>query len=491
MPRRNIERTRANEAVIAQWPPDGDPAYGDVVPGRKVLEDFANGLAGGATAAVFPWSPGYDQDRQGNPLYPARPKVIVYCETPADIALSLAFAKRWGWPPTCRSGGHSTAGFSVNNSMVIDVSRLSYVTVDTKKRLARVGAGTSFAVVDSTLDYYKLHFPGGGCGDVCVGGYVQGGGYGFTSRMFGMSSDNVVELTIMLPDGKVVVARADSAGALEKELFWAVRGGTGNQFGVLMEVVYTLVPLWKVWGFAIVWEASKAAAALDVLQRQWMRGKTSKQLGYQLALASIKGKPQLAMLGMWNGTEATGRALLDPLVQATGGSYDHSRVETYAFLNQWLLDDTLDPPTGDIVELKRAGYLAKPLGVAGWQKVVDAFLGAPNKYGLAIIEAYGGRIAEIPATDSAFVHRAVDGDFFVDSFFDASGSPTSEAQAQQWLDSMLSAVAPGLNDEVYQNYPSRNLPDYKHAYWVDAVTRLETLKQQVDPAGLLDFDQTV
>src|ERR1700750_377523 len=111
---------RANEAVIAQWPPEGDPAYGDVVPGKKVLEDFAKQLAGGATAAVFPWSPGYDQDRQGEPLSPAPAKVLVYCQTPEDVALSLAFATKWGWSPTCRSGGHSTAGFSINNSMVID-----------------------------------------------------------------------------------------------------------------------------------------------------------------------------------------------------------------------------------------------------------------------------------------------------------------------------------------------------------------------------------
>jgi FAD/FMN-containing dehydrogenase len=295
----------------------------------------------------------------------------------------------------------------------------------------------------------------------------------------------------MLPSGELVVARADSSAARDQELFWAVRGGTGNQFGVLLEVVYQLVPLKDVWGFAIVWDATKAAAALDVLQRKWMRGKTSKQLGFQVALASVKAQPQLAMIGMWNGSETTGRAGLDPLVTATGGSYFHSRVGTYAFLNQWLLDDTLDPPTGDIVELKKAGYLANQLGVAGWQKVVDAFLKAPNKFGLAIIEAYGGRIAEIPADASAFVHRAVDGDFFVDSFFDASGSPTSQAQAQQWLDAIMTAVAPGLNGEVYQNYPSRGLANYKTAYWGSAVKRLETLKKEVDPTGLLDFEQTV
>jgi FAD/FMN-containing dehydrogenase len=289
------------------------------------------------------------------------------------------------------------------------------------------------------------------------------------------------------------VARRDSKDARDRELFWAVRGGTGNQFGVLLEVVYQLVPLGDLWGFAVVWDPTKAAAALDTLQRDWMRGtKASKQLGYQLALASVGGQPSVAMLGMWNGTRASGKAVIDPLQTATGGVYKEDKVDSYLVLNEGLLD-ILDPPVPGLVELKRAGYLTTPLGQTGWQTVWDAYVKAPNKYGLALVEAYGGRIAEIPASDSAFVHRAVDGDFFVDSFFTVPGATelTSRGTAQQWLDSVMSAAAPGLSGAVYQNYPDRALTGYKEAYWPGVVARLEALKQKVDPDGLLDFEQTV
>jgi len=93
-----------------------------------------------------------------------------------------------------------------------------------------------------------VHTPGGGCPDVCVGGYMQGGGYGFTSREFGMNCDNVVEFHMMLADGSIVVANPNQ----NRNLFWAVRGGTGNNFGVLLSVTYKLYSLYNVWGWGLI-----------------------------------------------------------------------------------------------------------------------------------------------------------------------------------------------------------------------------------------------
>jgi hypothetical protein len=76
--------------------------------------------------------------------YQAFPQIIVYCEVFSDAAAALAFAREWKLSPVCRAGGHSTAGYSVNNGMIIDVSRLSYVVVDSRAKRAVVGAGTNF-----------------------------------------------------------------------------------------------------------------------------------------------------------------------------------------------------------------------------------------------------------------------------------------------------------------------------------------------------------
>ena len=478
---RNDLVKRARERRAADWPPEGDPAFANVVPTRAECAAFATSLVG---AAIFPWSPGYAADSQANPMYPAYPQVIAYCAVPADVALSMDFARAWNYQVTVRSGGHSTAGYSVNDGFVIDVSRISYVSVDPVAKLARVGAGTSFQVVDSVLDSYRLHVPGGGCGTVCVGGYVQGGGYGFTSRMYGMSSDNAVEITLMQADGTIVIADDKR----HPRLFWAVRGGTGDNFGVLLEVVYTLSDLHVVWGFALEWSAADAPMALAKIQASYMRGNTSLKLGYQCALATIGGVPKLAMLGMYDGSRADGLKVLGEL--ATSGTLVTDEMATYAVLNEGLLS-ILTPPSEGMFELKRSGYITKPLGVAGWTKIVDYFATTPNPVDIAIIEAYGGAIETVSVGDSAFVHRNVDMDFFVDSFFEKTGKFTTEAAASAWLDGFMAVVQPYMNGQVYQNYPERGLADYKQAYWAGAAKELANVKAEYDPTGFFQFEQNV
>ena len=72
--------------------------------------------------------------------------------------------------PVCRSGGHSAAGYAVNNDIIIDLSRMNFVVVDPERKRATVGAGATFRLVNATLDAYGLHVPGGGCDDVAIAG---------------------------------------------------------------------------------------------------------------------------------------------------------------------------------------------------------------------------------------------------------------------------------------------------------------------------------
>ena len=94
---------------------------------------------------VVPGMPDYEADRVSNPLFQEFPKIIVYCATFADVRLSLQYAQRYKWWVTSRAGGHSTAGFSVNAGIVIDVTAMRYATVDPKAMTMTVGAGTRLA----------------------------------------------------------------------------------------------------------------------------------------------------------------------------------------------------------------------------------------------------------------------------------------------------------------------------------------------------------
>jgi len=435
---------------------------------------------------VLPGMPGYDRDRAGNPLYEAAPLAIAYCATVSDVALMLDLARSRSLWVACRSGGHSTAGFSVNNGLVIDTSLLNGIAVDAERREARVGAGVNFGQLNSTLDIYQLHVPGGGCATVCVAGFMQGGGYGFTSRQYGMNCDNVLGFSMMLADGSIVQASRD----VNRDLFWAVRGGTGNNFGVLLDITYRLHDLYQVWGFGLHWHLEQAPDVLVTLQAGFMDTGAPAALGHQVFLGTSKHGKGLTMLGMFNGSRADGLAALAPLLRLGAPQLVADRIDTYHALNEGLLDE-MTPPVDGLIEFKRSGYLAAPLGRAGWQHLSDALRDAPNPFALIGLEVYGGAINAGPEPANAFIHRDVSCNLFIDSFFDEAGQPTSRQQAQAWLDETFGAIAPSLNGHVYQNYPVRGLPRFWDAYWGPAYPALRAVKDRYDPGNLFRFEQSI
>ena len=442
---------------------------------------------------VVPGMPEYATARLGNPVYPHlfAPRIVVYCAVPGDVRVCLEAARHHGWRTTCRSGGHSSAGFSVNDGMVIDVSLMSYVAVEPYARRARVGSGTNLGQLNAVLGAYRLHVPGGTCDDVGVAGHMMGGGYGFTSRQYGMNCDRVVGVTVMLADGSIVEGSPD----VNPDLHWAIRGGTGNQFGVLLDVTYELAELHELWGFCIRWDEEDAAEALAALQSGYMRRGASDELGYLAVYTTFADRRGLAVVGTYNGRGDEGRRELEPLLGIESASLTIDRTDTYANLNDELLDvlpGIPPPPAGQgVYEAKQPGYIVEPLGVDGWQQVIDYYRTTPNPYNIVVIEPYGGAISAYPAEDSAFIHRAVDMDFFVDSFWGGAPDGPKREQAEDWLAGYLELVRPWMNGHVYQDYPSRDLPGYRWAYWGHAFPSLLAVKQKYDPEGFFDFEQSI
>ena len=487
MPRLGHPRIEGRPATPeTTWPGAPGDALAPIGLSRGDLERMDGALSG---TIVLPGSPSYDADRQGNPLYPASPRIIVKCATFNDVRLALGWALEHGWPMTCRSGGHSTAGFSLNDGMILDVSGINGIGIDTAAGTARVGAGARFGPINSTLDLYGLHVPGGGCPTVGVAGYMQGGGYGFTSREFGMNCDNVVEVTVMLADGSLVVASEKE----NKELFWAVRGGTGGNFGVLLEIVYRLVPLREMWGFALEWPIDEGAEALAALQRGFMGSAGDVKVGYQLAIATQATGPAVVMMGMYHGTRLAGMEAIADLRAVGSPQLLIDRESTYADLNESLisaLPGVPEAPGQTTYELKRCGYIARTMTLGDWETVLDYFQKTPNPWNIVGIEPYGGAIAK-PPSKNAFIHRDVSMDFFIDSFFSPEWGDNGADAAQAWIAGYMEAMQPFFNGRVYQNYPWRGLPNYEDAYWGDAVGKLRDVKLAVDPDDFFHFEQSI
>jgi FAD/FMN-containing dehydrogenase len=443
---------------------------------------------------VLPTDATYHRDRQML-LFSVQefPQLIVFCEVFEDARRCLEFAAKYDLRVSIRSGGHSTAGYSVNSGMLVDMSRIKHVVVNPKTRRATVGAGATIGDLNAALNMYGLHVPSGGCHDVCVAGYMQGGGYGFTSRKFGMNCDNVHEVLVMLADGKIVVANSNK----NADLFWAIRGGTGGNFGILLQVIYDLHELGDVWGFGLQWPIdsahgiANAAAALLVMQTNYMQTGAPPEVGYMTFLAWQDETPFVVMRGMYLGPKRDGEAAIASLKKCAGCTFKDFGVGRYSDLDHTLIESPPGlPQVPDLArEEKQSGYIARKLELKDWTHVIDGFLQSPNRSSLVCIEPYGGRINEIPATSNAFIHRKVDMNMFLDVFWMSEDQEKKDSIA--FLDRFMAMMEPYGNGETYQNYPRRTQLDFRRRYWGASFERLLAVKQKYDKTNFFQYGQSI
>jgi hypothetical protein len=439
---------------------------------------------------TWPWDVDYEKDRRGfDPAFNEYPLLIGHPETPGDVAWLLDLSRKLKLPVSCRSGGHSTAGYCVlPGGIVIDMSLFDDVHIDPDRLLGRVGAGVTFRKLNKMLDQYGLHVPGGECEDVCIGGYMQGGGYGLTSRQFGMNCDNVVEFTMLTYDADgahLVVANATR----NPSLFWAVRGGTGNNFGVLLDVTYQLHFLGMLWGFGIKWHDLKdAPAALLEMQNSYMKVGASPKLGHlPVIMVQQKDKsPSLGTYGLYNGTREEGEQAIKALMAVGNPTLVQDMMNSYAVLNQIIIPDPNLPPgtTSFPPEIKQSAYISRPINLQGWTAIVEYFSTRPNNTNAFFIEPYGGAINAGPKTDNAFVHRDVYMNIYVDSFW--FGDNERQA-AEEWLDGYMRILADYANGQQYQNYPRRGTRGYAEAFWGSSYPKLQQVKFEFDPLNVFKF----
>jgi FAD/FMN-containing dehydrogenase len=199
---------------------------------------------------IGPDDPGYEEARAlFNAMIDKRPAVIVRCASAEEVAKAVGFARSHDLPVAMRGGGHNGGGLgSVDDGVLIDLSLLRSVSVDSDSRTVRAGGGCTWAEVDAATHAHGLAVPCGVISTTGVGGLTLGGGIGHLTRGCGLTIDNLLAAEVVLADGQRVRASADES----EELFWAVRGGGGN-FGVVTEFTFRAHPVSDVVGGPTFW----------------------------------------------------------------------------------------------------------------------------------------------------------------------------------------------------------------------------------------------
>ena len=211
------------------------------------IKAFASKLKGNI---VLPSDTNYDETRKVyNAMIDKRPGLFAMCETEDDVIASVNFGRENNILVAVRGGGHNGAGLGLcNDGLVIDLSGIKSVAVDTAKNTVKVGGGNIWNEVDTVTHKHGLAIPSGMISTTGVGGLTLGGGVGYLTRKYGLTIDNLIEAEMVLADGTLVTVNATN----NTDLFWAIRGGGGN-FGVVTSFTFQAHPVKMVTGGPTLW----------------------------------------------------------------------------------------------------------------------------------------------------------------------------------------------------------------------------------------------
>src|SRR5689334_10302834 len=208
---------------------------------------------------------GYEEARQiWNAMIDRRPALIVRCAEAADVPAAIAFARRNRLEISMRGAGHNIAGNAIcDGGLMIDFSNMKKVQVDRAKRRAFVEPGATLADLDEATQAHGLATPVGINSTTGIAGLTLGGGFGWLTRKYGMTIDNLISAEIVTAEGKQIRA-SESENA---DLFWAIRGGGGN-FGVVTRFEFQLHPVGpEVFAGLMVFPFAQAKKVLEQYRR--------------------------------------------------------------------------------------------------------------------------------------------------------------------------------------------------------------------------------
>jgi len=460
---------------------------------------LARGLSG---SLLRPGQGGYDGARQlFDPRHDAiRPAAVAVVRTPADVAECVRFAARYRVPVTARSGGHSYAGWSTGPGLVVNLSRLSTVDISgaagagVSGGAAVVGAGTKLIDVYARLAARGLGVPGGSCPTVGISGLTLGGGIGVVARAFGLTCDNLVGAEVVTADGAV----RSVDGSRDADLFWALRGGGGGNFGIVTSFRLRTRSVGAVAHRFLRWPWSAASRVVPAWLA-WVAG-GPEELWSNLHLdAGPGGAPSLRATVTYLGDGVAADRLVDRLAAGAGEPSGRSG-GTLGWLDTMKLMAGCSGQTvascGRYERQSWAGssdVIATPLPAAGARALVggvERFAASGGALSV-IMDGLRGAVGRVGRGETAFWHRDALCTVQYYAALPAGASRSTVDARYAGLHALRATMRPYTSGGAYVNYLDPGLAGWQRAYYGGNYPRLQRIKATYDPGRVFDFPQAV
>ena len=425
-----------------------------------------------------------------NVIYDATiPQALVRCVSASDVALTLAFARRNKLPVTARSGGHGYTGNATTTGVVIDVGPMDTITL--ANGVATIGAGAKLVDIYDQLSAQGVCIPSGSCPTIGIAGITQGGGIGRVDRAYGLTCDRLVSAQVVLADGSIVTCDATT----HADLFWALRGGGGGNFGIVTSLTFDTFATSELTGFSANFAWADAAAVMTAWQAWPQTAPDTLWADLVMATTRQSAGPVVEVSGIFIGGPADFTPIWNAFLAATGATPTSQGVQAESFRdallgscgNRTVSQCHLASETSD-GSVSRTGFVASsdffdaPLPPEGIQALLDAVQAQqPTADVTVIMDLMGGAIARVAPDATAFVHR---GALFSAQYYMGGGSvatPDQTVSARAIVGGLRAVMAGWSSGEAYQNYLDPGITTWQAAYYGANHARLVRVKAAYDP----------
>jgi len=368
--------------------------------------------------------------------------------------------------------------------------------------VATVGAGARLGEVYEALQQHDVTIPAGTCPPVGVAGLTLGGGLGILGRKYGVTSDRLIGAQVVLADGRIL----DCDQSHNEDLFWALRGAGGGNFGVVTSLVFQTVPVPEVTNFHLAWPYLRAVSVIEAWQH-WAPS-APHELAASLKLSATGNPDQPASVDVYGaliGTPSDATDLLDELVVHSGSDPTWASSEQMTFAQTrrfWaqlgaaeaIADEGLQPPAAQQPYLfAKSEFFRRPLPSEAIVALLENFsLGRVSGQSRELdFMPWGGAYNRVRPDATAFVHRLELFQLKHTVIVDPEGSTGQKADARKWVARSWGSVHRCGSGRVFQNFVDPELKEWPDAYYGTNYKRLVRVKARYDPTGFFRFHQSL
>jgi FAD/FMN-containing dehydrogenase len=447
-------------------------------------------LKGGFQGEILRPSDGaYDSARKiWNAMIDKRPAVIARCATTSDVVRGVNFARDSGLVLAVRGGGHNIAGNAMcDDGLVIDLSKMKAARVDPAGHRVTIEGGATLADLDAATQAHGLATPVGINSTTGIAGLTLGGGFGWLSRKYGMTVDNLESAEVVTAAGEVVRASATQ----HPDLFWALRGGGGN-FGVVTRFEFRLHPVGpNVLSGLIVYPLAEAKSVLQQYREFIAKAPDDLAVWIVLRLApplpflpkAVHGQGIIALALLYAGDPKQGARLIEPLRTFGTPLGEHVGVQPYVAWQQ-AFDPLLTAGARNYWKSHNLSTLKDGL----FDAVIASVGKLPSPQCEIFFGALGGATTRPAPGATAYAHRDAK---FVMNVHGRWETPADDARGIGWARDFFNASAPFASGGAYVNFLTADEGDRVRAAYGPNYDRLTQVKRKYDPDNLFCMNQNI